>query len=107
MHTNATTTLHAGASVKPFTIHTELLRSKSPYFRRLLAENPSPAPEQLTFPDVDEYAFALFVRWAYGGKLHGPTDFHTMQHYVGLYVIALGLEVEGLQNNGQSAWQSL
>ena len=62
-----------------------------------------PIPTKLSgpfyFPDLDEYAFALFVRWIYGGKLHGPHDFHSMQHYLCLYVLGARFEIEALRNN--------
>lgn len=36
------------------------------------------------------------------GKLHGPHDFHSLQHYLSLYVLARKLEIEGLQNQSGS-----
>lgn len=62
-----------------------------------------PIPTKLSgpfyFPDLDEYALALFVRWIYGGGLHGPQDFHSLQHYLCLYVIGARFQVESLRNN--------
>jgi len=52
----------------------------------------------LSFPKLDEFAFALFVRWIYGGRLHGPCDFHSMNHYLCLYVLALEFRIEQLEN---------
>lgn len=51
------------------------------------------------FPDLNEFAFALFERWICGGELHGPHDFHSMHHYLGLYVLAGLFEIESLQNH--------
>lgn len=95
-------TLFAGESHKSFPAHVELLKSKSPYFSRLYAATPEPSRADCTYTELDEYAFALFVRWLYGGKLHGPSDFHTLHHYLCLYVLALRFETEGLRNNGES-----
>lgn len=97
------TTCYAGLSHKRFDIHREVLLVKVPYFRRLTMDNPLPNEELLTFEDIDEYAFALFVRWLYNGRLHGPNDFHTMQHYLGLYVLAHRFDIEVLCNNGELA----
>lgn len=36
------------------------------------------------------------------GKLAGPHDFHSLQHYLALYVLARKLEIEGLQNQSES-----
>jgi hypothetical protein len=41
---------------------------------------------------------SLFNRWLYGAKLSGPTDFHTMQHYLCLYVLADRFQIEKLEN---------
>ena len=78
--------------------------------------------EELTFREIDEFAFALFIRykcleeiakvkayfpltrllteasWIYGAMLSGPSDFHTMQHYVCLYALAIKFRIERLQN---------
>ena len=64
-------------------------------------DNPQPSHRlsgPFFFPDLDEFAFALFVRWLYGGTLHGPTDFHSMNHYVCLYCLANRFQVEELKN---------
>jgi hypothetical protein len=91
--------LHAGVTHKPFTVPNYLLTSKVPFFNKLLSATPSATPEQLTFDDVDEFAFALFVRWLYGGRLQGPTNFHSVQHYLCLYVMGQRWEVEALCND--------
>jgi len=93
-------TLHAGKSHKAFEVHRYSLTSKSPYFTSLFAHNHSPSDEQLVFEDLDEYGFALFVRWVYGGVLQGPHDFHSFQHYLSLYVLAHRFDIEPLCNNG-------
>lgn len=36
------------------------------------------------------------------GNLHGPHDFHSLHHYLNLYMIARKLEIEGLQNQSGS-----
>lgn len=54
---------------------------------------------------------ALFMRWLYtqsnttktpsdtaSKELHGPTDFHSMNHYLCLYVLALRFQLESLRN---------
>jgi len=67
----------------------------------MLADGYMPKQRELTFEDMDEYAAALFVRWLYGGELHGPSDFHSFQHYLALYVLSQQFEVEALANNGK------
>lgn len=52
----------------------------------------------MSFPDLDEFACALFVRWLYGATLHGPSDYSSLQHYLALYVLALRFRVERLCN---------
>jgi hypothetical protein len=111
------TTILAGTSGKPFKILTDLLTSRSPYFRELFgvpatrrssiinAPTTTTAPSipeasdaTLHFPELNEFAFALFNRWLYGAQLSGPTDFHSMQHYLGLYVLASRFQIEKLEN---------
>jgi hypothetical protein len=87
------TTLLAGTTSKPFTIHTDLLTSRSPYFRSILTPN---SHETYRYPTMDEFACALFVRWLYGAALPGPSGFHSLQHYLGLYVLALQFRIEKL-----------
>ncbi|GAB7358864.1 hypothetical protein MBLNU230_g4087t1 [Neophaeotheca triangularis] len=62
------------------------------------AGNESVPIEKTTFSDLDEFGFTLFVKWLYGGGLHGPNDFHSTGHYICLYVIAYRFESEVLQN---------
>lgn len=76
--------------------------TKTPYFSQLFSQTEHLAPEDLTFANFDESSFALFVLWLNGGLLHGPQDFHTFQHYLGLYVLAQEFGVEVLCNTGQS-----
>ncbi|KAK8219009.1 hypothetical protein IWZ01DRAFT_406624, partial [Phyllosticta capitalensis] len=76
------------------------LINRSPYFRSLLANPSSSTPSpKASFPDLDEFAFALFVRWLYGAALHGPSDYASMQHYLCLYVLARRFRIERLQND--------
>lgn len=97
----AVTELLAGHTGKAFKVHTDLLMSRSPYFAELLTTQSPDAPTSpiLAFPDLDEFAFALFVRWLYGAELRGPTDFHSMQHYLCLYVLATRFRTERLKND--------
>jgi len=74
--------------------------AKSLYFKKLLSETPEPQPEQTTFEDADETALAMFAAWVHGKQLHGPNDFHSTGHYLGLYVLALKFECEELANHG-------
>lgn len=100
------TELFAGSSRKRFEVYKDILVTRVPYFAKLFAFNAVPTEEELTFEDLDEYGFALFVRWLYGGSLNGPKDFHTMQHYLCLYVLAHRFDVEPLCNNGKSIGHS-
>jgi len=92
-------TFYAGSSHKPFEIHRHSLTSKSTYFKQMFVHGQEPTAEQTTYPDLDEYGFALFVRWLYGGELHGPKDFHSFQHYMSLYVLSKRFQIEALSNN--------
>ena len=74
---------------------------KSLFFKHLLSETPDPAPETLTFEDADEGGMALFGKWLEGAHLGGPTDFHSTQHYLGLYVLAQKFQCEALENKGK------
>jgi hypothetical protein len=111
-----------GESAKSFIVHADLLTSRSIYLRDLLATRTKAAAGEesavsedhsddkasttalrlddgeLSFPTLDEFAFALFVRWLYGASLPGPTDLHTMQHYLGLYCLASTFRIERLSN---------
>lgn len=102
------TTIYVGSDKKAFHIHTAELKQKSPYFKKLLAEDTGHngkvlSDEQTTFEDLDEPGMGLFMHWLQtGGKLNGPHDFHILAHYLSLYVLALRFEIEGLQNQGKS-----
>ena len=102
------TTIYVGTDKKAFHIHTAELKQGSPYFKKLLAEDTGHngkvlADEQTTFEDLDEPGMGLFMHWLQtGGKLNGPHDFHSLAHYLSLYVLALKFEIEGLQNQGKS-----
>ena len=99
--------LYAGPNHKQFEFHTAQLAEKSPYFEKFLAETEGHdgslgSPEQETYKDLDELAMALFHHWLDdGGKLAGPHDFHSLQHYLGLYVLARKFEIEVLENQGE------
>jgi hypothetical protein len=89
------TTLLAGRSGKPFTVHTKLLKDNSQYFRDP-SNFPSGKLDSLAFPHLDEFSVALFVRYLYGAHLNMPTDFHSMQHYISLYCLAVKFQVQKL-----------
>ncbi|KAI9710703.1 MAG: hypothetical protein M1820_002536 [Bogoriella megaspora] len=91
--------LKAGLNLKPFKIHTKELTTASPFFASLICGPPiPPSQDSLNFPDLEERSMYLFTRWIYGGTLSGPTDFQSMQNYMGLYVLALRFDVAALQN---------
>jgi hypothetical protein len=107
------TTILAGESRKPFKILTDLLTSRSPYFRELFGSStrrgsiintptsmkmPNASDVTLAFPELNEFAFSLYNLWLYGAKLSGPSDFHTLQHYLALYVMASRFQIEKLEN---------
>lgn len=94
------TQIRAGQTNKTFNVHTDLLTSRSSYFVELFERTSpdGPPPSDLAFPELDEFAFALFVRWLYGAFLAGPSDFHTMQHYLCLYILASRFRIERLKN---------
>lgn len=50
----------------------------------------------------DGPAEKLMQQYHHTGKLNGPTDFHTLQHYLGLYVLAKKADMEPLQNKGKT-----
>lgn len=99
--------LHAGKSHRPFDFNTAQLAANSPYFKRYFAENERHdgllgSEDQNTFEDVDEVSMALLKHWLDSrGKLAGPHDFHSLQHYLGLYVLARKFDIEALQNQGK------
>ena len=106
---SALTPIHVGKDKKPFYVSTSTLREQSPYFKKLVAEDTGHAgkissSEQTTFEDLDEGGMSLFIHWlSAGGKLSGPHDFHSLAHYLGLYVLARKFEMEGLENQGMSS----
>jgi hypothetical protein len=100
--------IYAGKSHKRFDIHTAFLEQKSPYFKRILAENQGHdkssqgTPDQQTYEDADEVSMLLFKHWVEDGDLGGPHDFHSFQHYLGLYILARKFETEQLENQSES-----
>ncbi|KAL9048982.1 MAG: hypothetical protein Q9162_007457 [Coniocarpon cinnabarinum] len=92
--------------------------SKSPYFTNLAAfneesadhhpeltnpyakkPNPNPISGPFAFPEFDEFAVALFTRWLEDEtSVHGPHDFHSLNHYLCLYALAQRFAIEKLQN---------
>jgi len=101
MHVTQTTTLYTGKSHKASVFDTKQLKDKSIFLRRLLTETPEPVPEQTTFEDADEAGMALMQHWVSGRELCGPTDFHSMSHYLGCYALARRFGCEGLENRGK------
>jgi hypothetical protein len=101
------TVLRAGVTHKKFPVPTHLLTGKVPFFKKLLSTTPSPTEDQLTFDDFDEFSFALLSRWLHGGKLQGPYDFHSVQHYLGLYVIGQTWDIEALCNDSKYTSRSI
>ncbi|KAK5114572.1 hypothetical protein LTR85_010149 [Meristemomyces frigidus] len=98
-HATTNTTLYAGRSQKPYIFETKALKAKLPFFKKLLAETPEPSAEQTSLDDADEASMALLQQWVKGSKaLRGPCDFHTIGHYLGLYVLGRRFEAEALQN---------
>jgi hypothetical protein len=97
------TTLYVGKNRKPAHIPTAILKEKSPYFRRALADDSkTPSMEQTSFDDIDEFGMALFMHWLSDhGRLRGPHDFHSLAHYLSLYVLAKKFEVEELENQSK------
>ncbi|SMR41642.1 unnamed protein product [Zymoseptoria tritici ST99CH_1A5] len=80
------------------------LAKKSRYFKRMIAETEGHdgslgTPEQETYEDIDEISMALFKHWLeHDHQLAGPHDFHSLQHYLSLYVLARKFEIEQLEN---------
>lgn len=102
----AVTEIHVGKDKKAFHVPTATLKEKSPYFKKMLAEETghdgktTPA-KHTSFDDLDEFSMALFVHWLeFNGKLNGPSDFHSLAHYLGLYVLAKKFQIESLENEG-------
>nr|POF01036.1 hypothetical protein CFP56_20984 [Quercus suber] len=96
------TVVYSGKSEKPFEFDSATLTAKSLYWKKLLASTTARDPLQYrracTFREPEEISMALFGKWLYGEKLNGPTDFHSTQHYLGLYVLARVWECESLEN---------
>lgn len=101
-----TVSLYAGKNHKQTDFNTAQLAANSPYFKNMLAEDEGHdgslgSPDQKTFEDADEFSMALMKRWLEDGhKLSGPYDFHSLQHYLGLYVLARKFQMEPLENQG-------
>lgn len=100
------TTIYVGKNRKAFDVPTATLVDKSPYFQKLITEDTGHAgtmgsTEQTTFPKLDEFAMGLFLRWIQTSKLQGPYDFHSLAHYLSLYVLAKKFEIETLENKGK------
>lgn len=99
-------TLYAGRGHKRFDFMTAQLAANSLYFKKLFAEDEGHdgslgAAGQETFEDADEFSMALMKHWIENrGKLAGPHDFHSLQHYLGLYCLAKKFEMEVLENQG-------
>lgn len=103
------TCLYIGKNKKPCHVRTALLTEQSPYLKKLLTEDTGhdgkiTSTEQTTFEDLDEFAMSLFMHWnTANGHLNGPHDFHSLAHYLGLYVLARKFEIESLENQGRSS----
>lgn len=97
-----------GQSQKNFWLHSVILADRSPHFKAFLVpimrqyhETGQAVGEydgDFSYPNFDELSFALFVSWCRGAKLDGPKDFHSLNHYVCLYLIAEAFQIEYLQN---------
>lgn len=105
-----------GTGLRIFHVPTNLLTAKSPYFVNLAKLNDgtshpvvdlgvhhhpvsNPLAGPLSYPELDEFAMALFTRWLHNeNALHGPHDFQSLHHYLSLYILARKFEVEQLQN---------
>jgi hypothetical protein len=115
------TELRAGQPERSYKLPTSLLAKHSPYLHGYLVgrsnssntssshspsdhikhhrKSPAPSTNLLHLPsELDHEAMDLFHRWVYGHRLAGPTSFHGLQHYLGLYTIAHRLDMESLQN---------
>ncbi|KAF1928819.1 uncharacterized protein M421DRAFT_4659 [Didymella exigua CBS 183.55] len=96
-----TTTILVGPKLTPFSIHTSLLTSQSPYFRAALTgpfvESKS---KTITLDDVNPDHFSLLVAWLYTSAVPAPFKdgkpaYYTLLH---LYSLADRLCMEGLRN---------
>lgn len=89
---SSVTEIRVGKDKKAFHVPASLLKEKSPFFRDAKIENTS-------FDDLDEFSMALFMHWLESdGKLFGPHDFHSLAHYLSLYVLAKKFRIESLEN---------
>lgn len=111
-----TTTFYVGKDRKPFHLPTAALKEQSPYLRKLLSQDPNAVQtagslatgEQTVFDEFDEFGTRLFMHWINShGNLHGPHDFHSLAHYLSLYVMARKFEIEPLENQGESSYPSI
>ena len=104
---SSTVNIYAGKQHRQFTMNTRILQKKSPFFKKLLAEdsghgNSSIPAEQTTFEDLDESAVHLFALWLIDpDNLYGLSDVHATGNYLALYVLGVKFEVEQLQNQGE------
>lgn len=98
----STTTLLIGPKLTPFSIHTSLLVSQSPYFRAALTgafiESKS---KTITLDDVSPDHFSLLVAWLYTSAIPAPFKDGKPAYYTLLHVYALAdrLCMEGLRNS--------
>lgn len=97
----STVTLYVGPKCSPFSIHTSLLTTQSPYFRAALT---GPFVESttktITLDDVSPDHFQLLVSWLYTSSIPAPFKdgkpaYYTLLH---LYSLADRLCMEGLRN---------
>lgn len=104
---SAVTEIYVGKDKKAFHVPTATLKEKSPYFKKMLAEETGHdgkplAPKANSFDDLNEFSMALFMHWLeFDGKLNGPSDFHSLAHYLSLYVLAKKFQIESLENQGE------
>lgn len=97
----STVTLYVGPKHTPFSIHTSLLTTQSPYFRAALA-GPfvESTTKSITLDDVSPDHFQLLVSWLYTSSIPAPFKdgkpaYYTLLH---LYSLADRLCVESLRN---------
>lgn len=107
-----------GPQRKKWAIHEKLLTSQSEYFRLAIGVMDRGRPgdasgsgnigsDSIELPDDDPKLFAMAVRWLYGitfagrcefPKVDGESSDVTVRDYMGLYVLASKLVIEGLKN---------
>ena len=98
----STTTLLVGPQATPFTIHTVLLTSQSPYFRAALT-GPflESSTNQISYPDITVESFTYLTTYLYTSSItplpfkDGKPAFYTLLH---LYILGDRLCIEGLRN---------